>query len=693
MKTLLLEIGTEEIPAGYIEPALAALASMLAQKLADARIGHGRIQTYGTPRRLSVIVAELAARQKRLTSEVLGPPRKAGYDSDGRPTTAAVKFAEKLGLPVNRLGIASTPKGEYLSASVTDPGRATATLLKTLLPEIILAIPFPKRMRWADLNISFARPIRSLLALYGSRPIGFTLGGIRSGRTTFGHRFMHPRPIKVAEPAAYAEALRLGFVVVDPAERRRLIAEGAAQAAASIGGQVLPDEELLGTVTHLVEYPAIAVGRFADAFLELPAEVLITAMREHQKYFAVVDTGGRLLPHFIAVNNTPVQDMAVVVRGHERVLRARLEDAKFFFQSDRETSLDAMVEKLKSVLFQAQLGSIYDKVRRVRELARFVAEQLGGGPELGGHVERAAWLCKADLVSQMVGEFPKLQGIMGRVYAKAQGEPAAVASAIEEHYRPTYSGGALPETMAGAVLAIADKLDTICGCFRAGLVPTGAADPYALRRQGIGVIQIMRSRGLAFPLSTVVQKSLSLFDGGAGTPPETAAKTQGFLEGRMTSILVEEGFAKDTVAAVLGVSTESVPAVWSRVRALQQLKSKPDFEPIAVSFKRVVNIIRRAEDFTAGTLDERLLSHPSEVALLAAFRAVYSQVQEDLRQGLHDQALARVATLRASVDAFFDDVMVMAEDLNVRRNRLSLLAQVAGLFELFADFSKLTAGS
>jgi len=691
MKTLLLEIGTEEIPAGYIEPALAALESMLTQKLADARLAHGRIQTFGTPRRLAVTVAELAARQKRLTSEVLGPPRKVGYDSDGRPTTAAVKFAEKVGLPVNRLGVAATPKGEYLSATVIDPGLTTTAVLKTVLPDIILAIPFPKRMRWADLTISFARPIHSLLALYGGSLIGFTLGRIRSGRTTFGHRFMHPRPIKVAEPAAYVEALRSGFVIVDPAERRRLIAEGAAQAAAAVGGHVLPDEELLGTVTHLVEYPAIAVGRFADAFLELPAEVLITAMREHQKYFAVVDTGGRLLPHFIAVNNTPVQDMAVVVRGHERVLRARLEDARFFFQSDRETSLDTMVEKLKSVLFQAQLGSIYDKVRRVRGLARFVADQLGGDPELGGQVERAAWLCKADLVSQMVGEFPKLQGIMGRVYAKAQGEPAAVASAIEEHYRPIYSGGALPETTAGAVVAIADKMDTICGCFRAGLAPTGAADPYALRRQGIGVILIMRSRGLAFPLSTVVQKSLSLFDGEAETPPETAAKIQGFLEGRMTSILVEEGFAKDTVAAVLGVPVESVPAVWSRARALQQLKSKPDFEPIAVSFKRVVNIIRRAEDFTAGAVDEGLFAHPSEAALLAAFRTVQSQVQEDLRQGLHDQALARVATLRAPVDAFFDDVMVMAEDLNVRRNRLSLLAQVAGLFDTFADFSKLSA--
>ncbi len=667
MKTLLLEIGTEEIPAGYIAPALAALESMLTQKLADARLAHGRIQTFGTPRRLAVTVAELAARQKRLTSEVLGPPRKVGYDSDGRPTTAAVKFAEKVGLPVNRLGVASTPKGEYLSATVTDPGLATTALLKTLLPDIILAIPFPKRMRWADLTISFARPIHSLLALYGGSRIGFTLGGIRSGRTSFGHRFMHPRQIKVAEPAAYVEALRSGFVIVDPAERRRLIAEGAAQAAATVGGCVLPDEELLGTVSQLVEYPAIAVGRFADTFLELPAEVLITAMREHQKYFAVVDTGGRLLPHFIAVNNTPVQDMAVVVRGHQRVLRARLEDAKFFFKSDRETSLDSMVEKLKSVLFQAQLGSIYDKVRRVRGLSRFVAEQIGGDPEFGEQAERAAWLCKADLVSQMVGEFPKLQGVMGRVYATAQGEPAAVASAIEEHYRPTYSGGALPETTAGAVVAIADKLDTICGCFRAGLAPTGAADPYALRQ------------------------SLSLFDGEAGTPAETAAKIQGFLEGRMTSILVEEGFAKDTVAAVLGVPAESIPAVWSRARALQQLKSKPDFEPIAVSFKRVVNIIRRAEDFAAGAVDEGLFAHASEAALLAAFRTVHSQVQEDLRQGLHDQALARVATLRAPVDAFFDDVMVMAEDLNVRRNRLSLLAQVAGLFDTFADFSKLSA--
>ena len=460
------------------------------------------------------MVEAVAARQKSLTREIVGPPRKAAYDPEGRPTMAAVKFAEKVGVPVGKLGVVSTPKGEYLSAVVTEAGAAAATVLKAILPAAILATPFPKSMRWADLTISFARPIVWILALFGTGVIPFEVGGVRSGRNSLGHRFMHRRRIRIAEPSAYVEALRPAFVVVDAAERRQRIAEGAALAAASVGGNVLPDEDLLGINTYLVEYPAVAVGRFHEEFLELPAEVLITAMREHQKYFAVTDASGRLLPHFIAVNNTPVKDMVVVVRGHERVLRARLEDAKFFYRSDKAAPLDRQVEKLRNVLFQARLGSVYDKVCRVQALAGYVAGQAGGDDDFRRQVERAAWLCKADLVSQMVGEFPKLQGIMGRVYAKVQGEPAAVAAAIEEHYRPTASGGALPETPAGAVLAIADKIDTICGCFRAGLIPTGAADPYALRRQGIGVIlQIMRQRNFGFSLAAVVNQSLSGFDG------------------------------------------------------------------------------------------------------------------------------------------------------------------------------------
>ncbi|RPJ69141.1 MAG: glycine--tRNA ligase subunit beta, partial [Desulfobacteraceae bacterium] len=335
MKTFLLEIGTEEIPAGYIDPALAALASMLTQRLAEARIAHGPVRTFGTPRRLAVTVAELAARQKPLTREVLGPPRRAAFDGEGRPTVAAVKFAEKVGLPVARLGTTATAKGEYLSATVTDPGMATTALLAAILPDVILALPFPKSMRWGSLPIAFARPIHSLLALFGKTRVDVELAGVRSGRVSFGHRFVHSRRVRIAEPAAYVEALRAASVIVDIDERRTRIDASAAQAASSVGGAVLADEELLGIVTHLVEYPAVAVGRFSEGFLELPPEVLITAMREHQKYFAVVNTAGRLLPFFIAVNNTPATDMAVVIRGHERVLRARLEDAKFFYRSDR----------------------------------------------------------------------------------------------------------------------------------------------------------------------------------------------------------------------------------------------------------------------------------------------------------------------------------------------------------------------
>jgi glycyl-tRNA synthetase beta chain len=689
MKTLLLEIGTEEIPAGYIDPALAALRAIMAERLRDARVDHGEISTCGTPRRLTVIVAEVAPRQRSVTSEILGPPRRAGIDADGRPTVAAVKFAEKVGLPVDRLRVAATPKGEYLSARITEAGRPTATCLKTILPAAIAAIPFPKSMRWADLAATFARPIVSILALLGTTAVPFEAAGVRSGRTTFGHRFMAPRKIRIVDPTQYGETLRSAWVIVDPAERRRAIAAGVAEAAASVGGRILPDEDLLGVVTHLVEYPAPAVGRFAPEFLEVPREVLITAMREHQKYFAVVDDQGRLMPHFVAVNNTPAKDMGVVARGHERVLRARLEDARFFFHADRETSLERMAAKLKTVLFQAQLGTVHDKVERVEQLARFMALRTGGNADLTAHVARAARLCKADLVSHMVGEFPKLQGTMGRVYALLQGEAPAVAAAIEEHYRPVAAGAELPATEAGAVLAIADKLDTICGCFQAGLIPTGAADPYALRRQAIGVLQILRAQGITLPVADMVSHSLSLF--GSAADAGTTAKVCGFLESRLAYLMTEAGLEKDTVAAVLGAGLPDVPTTWRRAEALHRMRVKPDFEPIAAAFKRVVNIIRKSGDSAGGEVRASLFAHPSEAALFEAHRTVHDRVKVDLGEGRHEEALARVATLGGPVDVFFQDVMVMAEDAEVRRNRLALLALIAGLFDAFADFSKLSA--
>jgi glycyl-tRNA synthetase beta chain len=690
MENLLLEIGSEEIPAGYIEPALEAMAALLSKRLTGARISHGKRRIFGTPRRLAVIVEDVAAKQTALSTEVIGPPQKVSFDAQGKPTMAAVKFAEKVGVTLNDLHTQDTPKGSYLCAVKKEKGLTTRPLLKTILPEVILAIPFPKNMRWSDLTMEFVRPIQSILALYGPNIVSFKLGNIKSGRYTLGHRFMHPAKLKISRPEDYVETLRSAYVMVNIAERKSVVEKEIAKAAGDVGGAILVDKALVDTVTNLVEYPAVAVGNFERDFLELPGEVLITAMREHQKYFAVVDGANNLMPFFIAVNNTPVKDMQVVATGHERVLRARLEDAKFFYTTDLDVSLDRQVDKLKNVLFQAQLGSVYDKTVRIEKNAEFIAGKVEYDSGLVEQVRRAAQLCKADLVTHMVGEFPKLQGIMGRVYARAQGELPTIATAIEEHYRPIYSGAPLPDTIAGAVLGIADKIDSICGCFRSGLIPTGAADPYALRRQGIGIVQIMLDKDFSFSLSELIENSLGLFD-----QPEThsldniSEKIEAFLKNRMTHLLGEEGFSKDTVAAVVAVSNNSVPDIWNRVRALEKLKANPDFEPLAVAFKRVVNIIKRADDFQLSAIDEKLFEHDSESALWTAYGRVKRKIDDDLEKGLFESALAILATLRDDVDAFFDGVMVMVDNEKVRRNRLSMLGHIAALFENFADFSRI----
>jgi glycyl-tRNA synthetase beta chain len=690
METLLLEIGTEEIPAGYIQPALESLAANLQKKLDDARIDHGAIATCGTPRRLMVEVAQVAPKQRLITEKVLGPPERIAFDEQGRPTMAAQKFAEKVGLAVRRLTVEASDKGRYLVAVTTQRGVSTPTVLKTILPEVILAIPFPKTMRWADMHIAFARPLHSVLALYGSRVISFALDGrIKSGRMAAGHMFMQPGRIKIQHPAEYRQQMRQAQVIVDIAERRQAVQQEIARAAAEVGGSVLPDEELVGIVTNLVEIPIATAGRFDELFLELPREILITAMREHQKYFAVVDRNGRLMPCFIAVNNTHTRDMALVATGHERVLRARLSDARFFFQADRQAALDDWVEQLKGVLFQAKLGSMHAKVKRVQALAEYLAETVR--PELKSAAARAALLCKVDLVSEVVGEFPKLQGVMGRIYASLKDEPAAVARAIEEHYRPIYSGAALPETDLGALAAIADKMDSICGCFSVGLNPTGASDPYALRRQAIGVVQIMLTKGLAIALPDLIQCSLAPFaTQTVTTGEETAASVTRFFQNRMAHMLAEEGFAKEVIAAVISVPIEDIPDVWNRVRALSALRIKPDFEPLAAAFKRVVNIIRKAEGPVAETVNPALFEHPSESALYDTYRHVVKQVTTCLARDDLNQALLEIASLRDGVDAFFDDVMVMVEEPAIRSNRLALLGKLAVLFNRFADFSKIS---
>jgi glycyl-tRNA synthetase beta chain len=695
MEKLLLEIGAEEIPAGYIVPALQAMQVQLTEKLAAARIAHGAIRTFGTPRRLAIEIDGMAPKQRSESVEVMGPPARVGFDEGGKPTVAAQKFAEKAGVPLSRLKRKVTDKGEYLVARKTERGLVTRSVLKKLLPEVVLAVPFPKSMRWADLDITFARPIHTIVALLGDKTIPFRVGNIKSGRNSCGHVFMAPGKVKLSQAGAYTDALRQVHVIADIDARRRLVVEEVTRAAAAAGGRVLADEALVDIVTNLVENPVATTGRFETQFLEVPKEVLITAMREHQKYFAVVDPAGQLMPAFIAINNTRTRDLALVATGHERVLRARLSDAQFFYRADLKVSAEERLEKLSGVLFQADLGSMRAKSKRIAALGRYLVDAVGGDADLASQVERAAILCKTDLVSQVVVEFPKLQGVMGRVYAAVAGEPGDVPAAIEEHYRPARSGGALPETRTGALVAIADKMDSICGCFSVGLAPTGAADPYALRRQAIGVVQILRAMNLSLSLRALIQFGLSQFgDKTADRKDDLTDAIYRFFESRIDGILADQGFAKDSVAAITAVSVDQIPDAWRRVEALDRIRAEADFGPLAVAFKRTVNILKKSDQDvgrkTDLPLDEGLFENPCEGALLKAYKAVKEKVAATVQDGDYEAALRHIATLKAPVDDFFEGVMVMADDDAVHTNRLALLDRLAGLFTNIADFSKIT---
>ena len=693
MDRLLVEIGTEEIPAGYIYPALESFSAILRKKMAHARIAHGEIHIYGTPRRLTIIVDDVARKQAQLSVEMMGPPERIAMDESGNLTVPAQKFAEKIGVSPKQLKVKETEKGRYLYAVKTERGMAAKTVLKEMLPESILSINFPKTMRWADLKIQFARPIHSIAALLGEGVIPFQVGDVKSGRNTFGHRFMAPKKLKISSPDQYLEILSGAFVMVDINRRKEKMVTQMNEAVARIDGQVIPDDDLVDTVTNLIEYPAAVVGRFDNEFLELPREILITSMRVHQKYFAVVDHQDNLMPYFVAVNNTKAKDMDLVAKGHERVLRARLADAQFFFNTDLKSSLNEKKEKLKSVLFQAALGSMYEKTNRIEKLAVFLAVTQNLNEIQIAHISRAAGLCKSDLVSHAVIEFPKLQGIMGRVYAHKQNEPDNVAMAIEEHYRPTFAGGRLPESVEGAVLSISDKIDSICGCFSIALIPTGASDPYALRRQANGIILIALENKFTFSLSDLIKESIKLFNKcDASEVVVLTKKIIDFLKGRMTHLLEEEGISKDAVAAVLAVSKDNIPTIWQKARALQQLKAEPDFEILATAFKRVVNIIKKADssETVSQVVAESLFEHDSESALFNKYKDVRQGVIEHIENGNIDRAFSDIASMRESVDLFFDDVMVMTENIDLRRNRLALLGQISGLFELLADFSKIS---
>ena len=684
-KELLLEIGTEEIPAAFLPKALRDLEEIARREMAANRIPHGESRTMGTPRRLFLSVDGVAERQQDQMIEKLGPAVRVAFDGQGKPSPAAVGFARGQGVEVTELERITTEKGEYVCARKKITGEATEGLLPALLMKIITDIPFRKSMRWSDLEFRFARPIHWILAIYGGRIVPFRIANLESGNLSRGHRFMSPGSFPVANREEYLAKTRDHFVIVDPAERRTIIREETQKAASAVGGRLLPSEELLETVTFLTEYPTVICGNFEREYLKLPQEVLITTMISHQKYFPVVDDTGALLPHFLTINNTLARDPAVVKRGNEKVIRARLSDARFFFEADRKIPLDLRVEGLRKVVFHTLLGTSYEKVMRFRQLAAWIAGRID--PTLTDRVDRAALLAKADLDTQMVGEFAELQGIMGREYALLAGEDRVVAKAIYEHYLPTAAGGELPETDEGAAVSIADKTDTIVGFFGVGLIPTGTADPYALRRQALGIINIILAKRYSLPLDALIDESLAILGSLLKRPSdETKGAVLEFFKGRFENQLIAQGHPYDVVDAVLATGVHNLVTADEKIRAMETFKSDPDFQPLAIAFKRVVNIIR---GFQNGAVDPGLFSGTEEKNLHEAFLKIRETVFMHISRGDYSGVLGELARLREPVDAFFETVLVMADDEKIRFNRLSLLEEISTLFHDVADFSRI----
>lgn len=685
-KELLLEIGTEEIPARFLPPVLEEMADSFRKMMDAERIGVGEILTWGTPRRLTLVAREVDEAQAEVTQEIIGPPKAVAVDAAGQPTPAAAGFARTQGVAVSDLIEVDTPRGVYLAVKKSTTGGPTGERLPELLPGFILGLSFPKSMRWGSETITFARPIQWILARYRGAVVNFEVGDVTSGGVTFGHRFLAPGAVEVANAQAYVAALQAANVIVDPAARRALLSDQLTKAAAGVKGEVVPNPGLMEENTFLVEYPSVVVGNFEDKFLALPDEVLITSMREHQRYFSLRGADGRLLPHFIAVNNTLTRNPDVVRQGHERVIRARLADAMFFFQEDSKTPLPQRVDALKGVVFHSLLGTSYEKMERFRELAVSLARQLA--PESAEAVARAATLCKADIVTEMVGEFPSLQGVMGRQYALLSGEPPEVAEALFTHYLPRHADDELPRDKVGALVGMADRLDTICGCFGVGLSPTGTADPYGLRRHALAVIRILRSTKLHLDLPAAVALALELLkDKISRTREETALEVLDFFQTRLQRLLLAEGFDHETITAVLAAGCRDMVDAADKVRALHEFRQSPEFPSLATAFKRVINIAQGAEP---GEVDPALFQYGEENILFQSTQLMESQVTQALESRDYPGVCRALASLRGPVDAYFEKVMVMAEDAALRRNRLALLLRISQTFLLMADFSKIT---
>jgi glycyl-tRNA synthetase beta chain len=684
----LLEIGIEEMPARFLGPALDELEAKSTRLLSERRLAYDDIKTFGTPRRLTVLVRGLASAQEPLTVEVKGPPRKAAFDIEGVPTKAGAGFARGQGVDPADLVTRMVGQVEYVFAVKLDKGLPTPAVLRELCPQIITGLSFPKPMRWGNNDFKFARPIRWLTALYGEEVVSFEIAGVSSDRFTFGHRFLSAGRLALAAPGDYEGLLERHYIMVNPVRRREVIWTQIRDAAAAEGGRVDENPELLDEVVNILEYPTAFCGRFPEDYLALPEPVLVTPMCEHQRYFPVRGADGSLLARFVAVHNGTAEHIDIVRAGNEKVLRARLSDAAFFFREDLEVPLSERVEELKKIVFREELGSVHQKVERIVALGAVISGMLGASDEDRRRVARVGMLSKADLVTGMVYEFPELQGVMGREYALRSGEEPGVAEAILEHYLPRGAGDSIPVTLPGRIVAIADRIDNLVGAFGLGIQPTGSADPYALRRQALAICLITLDGPVYLNLTELFAKAHTLYGArlkvGLG---EVIEGLSDFFRQRLRGLFQERSLRYDVIDTVLTLPFGDVRDLWERARAVAAFRELDTFPDICTAFTRAYNLARNATP--SGQIRPDLFVDEAEAALFREVQRVQQRVQAAVEDRRYPDALDALAELRAPVDALFDAVLVMAEDQDVRENRLALLRSVAEQVQKVADISKL----
>lgn len=681
---LLLEIGTEEIPARFLPAAVADLKNIATTVFEEYRIPFREARSYATPRRLVLIMKDVAPMQDDIVKEVFGPSKKVAFDELGNATKAVAGFADSLRLNVSDLVVKIKGKGEYMAAVIHEKGMETKAVLPEVFKKIVLSLRFPKSMRWGSGNLLFVRPIHWLITLYGPDTIQTDIDGIRSGNMTRGHRFLSPASFQIREISSFINLLENNFVLLDQEERQKKIRAGITAFATQAGGQPIMDEDLIGLVNYLVEYPVPVLCGFDREYLRLPKELLITVMKDHQKYFGIQDAEGNLLHQFIVISNTLAENSGTVRTGAEKVIKARFDDAKFYYYEDMKKPLIDRVDDLRNVTFHDELGSLHDKTGRIISMGTFLAEKLL--PALLDKVVRAAGLSKTDLITGVVREFPELQGVMGKYYALHDGEEEGIPESLEEQYFPKSLGGRMPETDLGALLSLSDKIDNIASFFSIGLMPTGSEDPFALRRQAIGIVSVLIDRGYAVTLEEIFRKAYE------SVPARSARDISGdildFMGQRVEFVLSSKGHAQDLVKSVLPlISSRSLKTVVARIEALQIFKQDKIFPAFLLAIKRVNNIIPKKD---LPPMREDLLTQEEEKSLYGAFSLLRERIAPLIGEENYLGGLMVLSEITPAVNNFFDKILVMDKDEDIKSNRLALLKEIWSTAVLFADFSKLS---